>query len=282
MRDQGGFTLVEVLIALSLGGLIIGSVFRIVSGYTRFVEMESARVEVQQNARAAFEMIAGEMRSLGPGEGLVRADRDSITLRVPRVRGVIGGICPDGRPVVVFPATGEAGFGVNLGLGMEVHGSGESRAARVLEISPPGARCGVETAPGNELRMLTLESPADMEFSLPWMVPGDLVSLSEMVTYRTGSSAGVPGRWILRRVGSGPGATNQPFAGPIASGEDGFRLEYFGGESVLPLPVPVEDREVRARVNRVAVIVEWVSRYGSGDQQISRVDTIVVPLRNQD
>ena len=63
---RGGFTLIEILVALLISGLVVSSIFQVLQGNGRFVEMQSAREEVQQNARAALDLIAGDLRGVPP------------------------------------------------------------------------------------------------------------------------------------------------------------------------------------------------------------------------
>src|SRR5687767_12028100 len=77
--DRSGFTLIELLVAIVIGSVVVGSLFQMISGQGRFVELQSAREEVQQNGRAAVELIGSELRTIAGGEALVLATEDSIT-----------------------------------------------------------------------------------------------------------------------------------------------------------------------------------------------------------
>lgn len=101
----------------------------------------------------------------------------------------------------------------------------------------------------------------------------------DQVTYRTGTSPGVPGTWIQRRIGEGSGAANQPMTGPIGDGE-GLSFVYYADGSSLPLSTPIVDAAIRSSVSRIAIIVEAVSR-GDETTIASRTDTVLVPLRNR-
>lgn len=283
MANRKGFTLLEVLVALAIGGLVVGSVFQVIAAYAGFVGMQRAREDIQQNVRAAFEMIGSELRVLGPGDGLVRADRDSITIRVARLWGVVCEVGVD-RLAVAFPTFAGADLGVNLGLGVEILSEtpdhGGRWAARVDGVGPPDESCdGGLLAVGAERRWLSLVGAPAASGEAPRR--GDIVSLFETVTYRTGPSAGVSGRWIQRRIGDGPGASNQPFAGPVSDREGGLSFEYFSRESAGRLPTPISDPSVRSEVERVQVIIETVGRSGSVNGSTLRADTIAIPLRNR-
>jgi prepilin-type N-terminal cleavage/methylation domain-containing protein len=83
--NRAGFSLIELLVALMISGLLATVMFQLMSGQGRFVEIQSAREEVQQNSRAALDLIGNDLRTLPGGESLVRADDDSITVRTARI-----------------------------------------------------------------------------------------------------------------------------------------------------------------------------------------------------
>lgn len=269
---DGGFTLVELLVAIVLGGIVVGVLFQLIGGQGRFVELQSAREEVQQNTRAALELIGSEIRSMPHGSALVAATDDEITLRATRFSGVVcsqehGGAALD----VVFPEIPGVSWTVNQGTGLLVHGDTASGwdHARVSSIGAAAPICdGEPVSPGAEVRRVTLAG------SLPAM-PGDVVSVADEITYRSGASS-VDGLWIQRRLGAG---THQPFAGPILA-DRGLRFEYFSGDSPTRLSTPITDPVIRAGVTRIAVSVAAVSRNRVAGEAQMKADTLVVALRN--
>ena len=61
--DQRGFTLAELLVAVAIIGLVMASVFVIQRQGQQAYLLASARVETQQNARVALDLITRELRS---------------------------------------------------------------------------------------------------------------------------------------------------------------------------------------------------------------------------
>ncbi len=285
VNNRGGFTVIELLVALVLGGVVVGSIFQLLSGQGRFVEMQSAREEVQQNTRASLELIGSELRTVPAGDALVQAARDSITIRAPRIWGVV---CAVGGPTsfdVAFPVIAGANYGTNLGTGMVVNFGTPavpiwSSAATITAIGNASSTCGGNALPaGIERRTLTVATTPQNGGSTP--VNGNVLYLYEQVTYRTGTSSAVPGLWIQRRVGDGLGSSNQPLAGPVEDNGNGLRFEYFAGSTNVPLTTPILDAPTRASVNRVIVVVESVSRNSLSGERESKADTVIVPLRNR-
>jgi prepilin-type N-terminal cleavage/methylation domain-containing protein len=285
VTERNGFTVIELLVALVIGGVVIGSLFQLLGGQGRFVEMQSAREEVQQNTRASLELIGSELRTLPGGDALVEAASDSITIRAPRVWGVVCAVGGATSFDVAFPVIAGANYTTNLGTGMVVNFGTPtapvwSSAARVTAIGNGATTCDGSALPAEiERRTLTVATTPQNGATTP--VSGDVLYLYEQVTYRTGTSAGVPGLWIQRRVGEGIDSSNQPLAGPIESNGNGLRFEYFSGSSSTALSTPITDASTRATVNRVIVVVESVSRNSLADERESKADTVIVPLRNR-
>jgi prepilin-type N-terminal cleavage/methylation domain-containing protein len=62
-RDQRGFSLAELMVVMALTGLVLAGVFAIQQEGTNSYLMGAGRVETQQNARVALELMVRELRS---------------------------------------------------------------------------------------------------------------------------------------------------------------------------------------------------------------------------
>jgi len=63
LRDQRGFTLTELLIVVALVGLMMGALFTFQYQGQAAYQTGATRVEVQQNARSALDLMLEEVRS---------------------------------------------------------------------------------------------------------------------------------------------------------------------------------------------------------------------------
>jgi prepilin-type N-terminal cleavage/methylation domain-containing protein len=81
MRPRG-FALVELLVALVLSGIIGIALVRLVVVQARFTSSQDGLMQARSTARAALNVLNEELRMVSEG-GLVAANRDSVTLRVP-------------------------------------------------------------------------------------------------------------------------------------------------------------------------------------------------------
>jgi type IV pilus assembly protein PilW len=80
---QQGFTLVEVLIALLVGGMVMTAVLTSFRGQHATYLAQDQVVEMQQNLRVALDMLTREIRSAGYdpaglGAGFISADADEL------------------------------------------------------------------------------------------------------------------------------------------------------------------------------------------------------------
>lgn len=83
---QKGFTLIEMLIALTIGSLLLASLYNFYLGQKKTHALREQVAEMQQNARAGMELIVREIRMAGynptrtPGVGIVAAGANSIRI----------------------------------------------------------------------------------------------------------------------------------------------------------------------------------------------------------
>jgi type II secretory pathway pseudopilin PulG len=287
--------MVELLVALVISGLLVGVIFQLIEGQSRFVRLQSAREEVQQNARAALDLIGSELRTIPPGAGVEVAESDRITLRAVRFWGTVCVGSNGGSTVTLrMPRLAGASFSTNQGTAfsadvdadpaLEDWTSATSVTAISDPITNPPASCLVppETAlPADiEIRALTLSATPLGTLLGGETEAGDVAYVYDHVTYRTGESTGLPGLWIQRQLGNG---ARQPLAGPVAAvdGAAAFGFQYFSIGSSTPLTMPVTDAATRASIDRVGLTVSAQSRGRFGDHRESKTDTILISLRSR-
>lgn len=84
--DERGFTLVEMLMAIVVSGLVAAAMFQLLSGQNRFYGEVSDRSYAEETLRASAELAASELRLTASGD--VRAARsDSVAVRADVLRG---------------------------------------------------------------------------------------------------------------------------------------------------------------------------------------------------
>jgi len=82
---RAGFTLVELIIAITVAGVVVGSIYRVLQGNQRFYAAQSLIIEIQQNIRAVVQVLPGDLRELDAGDGDIIAMSDTaITIKAMR------------------------------------------------------------------------------------------------------------------------------------------------------------------------------------------------------
>ncbi len=80
-----GFTLVELLIALVLLGIVSAGIYRVLLNMQRVNQAQTARIELQQNIRAAAAILPAEFRELNATGGDITAmSATSVSIRAMR------------------------------------------------------------------------------------------------------------------------------------------------------------------------------------------------------
>lgn len=292
--------MMELLVAMTISGLLVTVIFQLLQGNGRYVQMQSAREEVQQNARVAAELIASDLRMVPPG-AIQGIGTDSVRFFLPRAWGVLcdtvtastttaWAIFPVGtsaNPADVF-ARAHWGMAIEQTTDPSVHTGGWS-FVQAPTRQTTGDRCSVVQPGVNAATHVTLgfNRPTGTAFlsatALPSgsrLMPGTQVLLYEEMRYDVAASASspVPGSWIRRMVGYNGTAPNmQPMAGPVPT-TGALRFEYIGADGVTTVTSPAAVR----RVN-VQVVAQSRAQSGTGaNRRPDQMDTIstAVYLRN--
>ncbi|MEW5926761.1 MAG: type II secretion system protein [Gemmatimonadota bacterium] len=294
-RGQGGFTLVELIVALVISGVLATVIFQLVQGQSRFSAIQGARAEVQQNSRGALELITSEIRSL-PAGSIEAAGANGIRFLLPRAWGLVCTAPPaSGTVGVVFPpGSWPAEFPTDLtqdtGWGLAIPGTGRDYvAARVTASTLANGACpdslGVPAGNGAVMRQFTYNAlPAAVGATA-----GTPVFVYQRVEYDVAlsSSGGPKGYWVRRRSGAG---NPEPLAGPLlttgTSGSNGLRFTYLcPGRALTASELGTASNLTRIARVRVAVAMQsrslTSSTFAANTDQQQQSDSMTVSLRNR-
>ena len=84
-RPARGFTLIELMIAIVLAGIVLGSIYSTLQNNQRFYRSESQVLDVQQGVRAVAQLLPSELREVDAVAGDILAmGTDSIRIRALR------------------------------------------------------------------------------------------------------------------------------------------------------------------------------------------------------
>jgi prepilin-type N-terminal cleavage/methylation domain-containing protein len=293
---RAGFSFVELLVALVISSILGLVVFQVLLSQGRFNRMFSAREEVQQNVRTGLDVLASDLRAVGPGQpqqgaGIVAADANALQLRVVRAWGYVCGL-NSGRLVVMFPDAAVGALATVAGardsLAYTISAGGQWAFEQVSDLTSANlgdaeSLCNTALTPIPTYAAATWTSSPVRAYNAPnasaAVAVGQQVYLFDRVNYSVGADpqGRVPGLWLLR----GDDAQVHPLAGPLPDGQ-ALGFTYFGRNSTdPPMTVPLATQAARDDVFRVRVRLETVSSGRISGRTDTEVESLDVLLRNR-
>ncbi|HEY0025003.1 MAG TPA: prepilin-type N-terminal cleavage/methylation domain-containing protein [Longimicrobium sp.] len=278
LHSRAGFTLVELMVGLVLGIVLVSIVLQFVTGQTRIASAQTAREEVQQNARGAVEVVASDLRGT-LSRGLVLGGEREIQFILPRRWGVVCARAGDTNTTVVFPVlpgdavTALAGQVTGLA-SVDANGviaPALPARATVTGVAAANLAACVGVAPVGTIEAFTFTGAGHTPLN-----PGAVVAVYQDVRYDLGQSSG---RWWVRRSsGAGTAEANmQPLAGPVDPERVSF--EYLRGTPPLAIGVPGANAST-AGVTMIRFNVRTLSRQQVGTTSLSETGSVTVQIRN--
>jgi prepilin-type N-terminal cleavage/methylation domain-containing protein len=235
MRSRAGFTLVELMIALTLLGIVGAVTVRLLSDTQRVTAAQGERAHMQTTTRIGALVVPTELREINPAMGDLTAMSDtSIEYRGMRNLGIS---CTAPTPTQVLVSAASVGglrpfqVGDSLLVFVEVDknediddrwGLAEIRAVTAGNICPGGA---------GSIQLTLNPANGGMNYQ---DAPGVTVTPSELLTgapvrafehmtmstYTDGNSD----NWLAMKTGTG--GNWEPLVGPLPS-TNGIHLDYF-------------------------------------------------------
>jgi Tfp pilus assembly protein PilX len=88
---RSGVTLIELLVAFTLLGIIGLSILRTFTSQARLADLQTKQLDARTVSRAPVNLFMSEARMVETGNGVVAASATSVTLRIPVVMGIVCG-----------------------------------------------------------------------------------------------------------------------------------------------------------------------------------------------
>jgi prepilin-type N-terminal cleavage/methylation domain-containing protein len=285
-----GFTMIELLVALVLLGLISAALYRVLVNNQRLYMAQTQRIDLSQNIRAAATILPAEFRELSASEGDIAAmTATRLDIRAMRWLGfactppVLGGALAGVSVVIRGGAVGQPLFFGSRNINQNsdslliyYDGNQSTRADDFWALGKPVAAPNGQNCPDGQagqrlILNLNLLGFPNVLGAIPVGAP---VRGFERVTYQLFQPAGDTSWYI----GFQPaGGTMQPLVGPVLS--NGLAFSYFDSTGAVTA--------VRTRVARIDITVRArtsaaVRQGGGGGPMRATVDSIVtsVALRN--
>ena len=242
-----GFTLIELMIALVLLGIVSTAVYKVLVNNQRLYTAQTQTIDLQQNIRAAAAILPAEFRELDAADGAIKAmTATSLRIRAMRQLSFIcntpllgGGI---GNLDVVIRSTPLYGsrqtFNRNDSLLIYWEGNPGTRAddiwlpAQIQSINGTGPLCN-DSGPAGPLTVP--HAGISLRMQPQWLInPGLNVATAitrgapvrgfDRVSYELYQAP--DGNWYLGQRNPAVGGTIQPVVGPLI-GANGVTFSYY-------------------------------------------------------
>jgi prepilin-type N-terminal cleavage/methylation domain-containing protein len=236
MRSRSGFTLVEILVALVIMGVVSGAVFQLLTNSQRLSRFQTEQVSLQSNVRTGSTLVPAELRELNTflGGNVTQNDvlaplaADAITYRAMRGLGTVCQVPATQTQIRLRGSTysGARDPVATDGIYIFVENDVDRDADDVwVPVQLTGVATGnvcpgaVGPEPG-----ITLTTQANA--SVVGLAVGTPIRIFEVMELKLHIADGRS--WLGARSVSVPGQAVQPVLGPLVDG-NGFGLEYLDG-----------------------------------------------------
>ena len=252
-----GFTLIELMIAIVLTGIVLGSVYQTLGNNQRFYRSTSQILDVQQGIRAVAQLLPSELREVDAVAGdIVAMGPDSITIKALRNTYFTCGITVNGTKITVrndmvygYRSIDPTRDRVLLFRdGNKQLMTDDTWQDYSITSIQTGATCTDGSGAGTTVNLGGTFAGAtvlDSSFTV-----GSPVRTYEIITYRLyADSAGVG--WLgVRNYVNGSWGSVSPIAGPLRT-DNGISLSYYDSTGTVTA--------TRTQVAQIRLVVHGIS-----------------------
>lgn len=99
--DRRGLTLVELMIAIVILGLVSTSLTKLIRSQLRFADTQRTANDARYVSRASLNLLLSDVRMVDADSGIVLAARDSFTVVAPYAEGIVCGTSSSGAATII-------------------------------------------------------------------------------------------------------------------------------------------------------------------------------------
>lgn len=275
LRNREGFTLVEVLIALTLTAVLGAAVMGAFTSQTRFFDHQEKISAARAVSRGALNILMSEMRMIERTGGIVSATNQQVQVRVPYRFGMVCGSTGGVLTITTLPAdqsavvgTPYSGYAYRTAAGTYTYVEGAVTPAAGLSSVCSGA--GLVPGSGG-----VVTGGSVITIPLGPIIPvGRPIFLYHIVTYSFGASTSVPGRTALFRQVNGAALEEL-----IAPFDTTAKYRFFDNDAATAqdaVPSPLSN------TTGIEIVLDAMSERPNRDGTFQRVPlTTAVHFRNR-
>ena len=282
LKNRPGFTLVEVMIALTLTAVLGAAVMGAFVSQSRFFDHQEKVGAARAVSRGAMNIMMSEMRMVEQTQGVVDATSQYVTLRVPYVFGMSCGTVANVLTITTLPAdlTGAedpSGLPISQFSGFAYrHTNGTyTYVEGAVTATALGACAGLVPANGGVVPDggQIIQVPVPVTSPVTNVTLGSPVFLYHIVTYAFDASTSVPGRVALWREVTG--APPEELLAPFASTA---QFRYFVSDAPTAGAVP----GTLSTITGIEIVLDAVSERPNSDGTFQSVPlTTAVHFKNR-
>ena len=264
---RSGVSLVELLVAMTLLGIVGLSILRTFTSQARLADLQTKRLDARAVSRAPVNLFMSEARMVETGNGVVAATSSSVTLRIPVVMGLVCGSSGASTILSLMPVDSAmfASAAISGHAYRQPSGVYAYTEASTAVSSYGGLACNNES--------ITTVSGGTMVAVTPQMVGaevGTVAFLYQRVRYDFAASTAMSGRVGLWRTLEASGATEE-IAAPFDA-TSRFRY-YRADQDTVDTGVPTLTTIRGIRLELVGASER--NRFGKGTPEKSQLQTAV-------
>ena len=203
---RSGVSLVELLVAMTLLGIVGLSILRTFTSQARLADLQTKRLDARAVSRAPVNLFMSEARMVETGNGVVAATASSVTLRIPVVMGLVCGTSGAATVLSLMPvdsavlaSAAYSGHAYRQASGLYSYTEG------TITVSSGGSgtcnAANITTVTGGTMVLVTPQMAA--------AEIGTVAFLYQRVRYDFAASAAISGRVGLWRTLEQSGATEE-------------------------------------------------------------------------
>jgi prepilin-type N-terminal cleavage/methylation domain-containing protein len=264
-----GLSLVELLVAMTLLGIVGLSILRTFTSQARLADLHAKRLDARAVSRAPINLLMSEARMVETGNGVVAATASSVTLRIPVAMGLVCGTSGTSTVLSLLPVDSAvlasaaiSGHAYREASGVYTYAEGPTTMAAGGAGTCSAAAASITTVAGGQTVLVTPKmSAADV---------GTVAFLYQRVRYDFAASTALAGRTGLWRTLEASGATEE-LAAPFDAAS---RFRYYrADQDTVDTGIPALD-QIRGFALELKGASEH-SRFGKTTPETSLLRTAV-------
>jgi prepilin-type N-terminal cleavage/methylation domain-containing protein len=258
-----GFTLVELMVAVVIGGVLMTAVYQVLVTNQRISAVQAEQILAQQTLRGGVDLLTQELREVSAqGGDLLTAEDDAFSIRALRTFGIACVIDP---PQVRVAVEGRPFTGARPSMYIFADGDPNTAADDVWYRVTLNELPQPQTCPGDRpARRLVIQGLSGDQWA--GVLPGAPVRAYETVRYHLGERAGES--YLMRTIGD----VTVPLVGPLTAGE-GLAFDYLDQDGAATSTL-TEVRQIRITIRSDSEARDTQGR------QVAAALSVTVFLRN--